>query len=156
METRFERATKILFFAACTTLLPAIALLISADTILRYFFSAPLTWTQDAVGVALFLLFCAGLPYSWYGNFHVRMDMIYVHLSGSTRLVIDVLGIVAALIFGALLAYRSVLSALASYRYDSSMPSGAIALWPIQAVGSIFLFLFCVAMVDSIVRRWRS
>lgn len=156
METRFERATKNIFFVACATLLPAIALLISVDTILRYFFSAPLAWTQDAVGVALFLLFCAGLPYSWYGDFHVRMDMIYVLFSQRTRTIIDSIGILAALIFGALLAYRSILSALASYRYDSSMPSGAIPLWPIQAVGAIFLFLFCVAMVESIVRRWRS
>src|SRR5262245_54839106 len=120
---RLEHATRTLFLVACVIALPSIALLITVDTILRYAFSAPLAWSQDAVGVALFLLFCAGLPYSWYGDFHVRMDMIYVQLPSRARLVVDLIGIVAALVFGTLLAYRAVLSAMDAFRFNSSMPS---------------------------------
>jgi TRAP-type C4-dicarboxylate transport system permease small subunit len=152
---KFERAARVIFIAACVIALPAIALLVTGDTILRYFFAWPLAWSQDAVGVALFLLFCAGLPYSWYGDFHVRMDMIYLRLPSVVRMAVDIIGIVAALAFGILLAYRSIISVADAYRHNSWLPSGVIPIWPVQAIGAIFLILFCFAMLDSLRIRWQ-
>lgn len=151
-----QSAAKGLFTIACVVVFPIVILLITADTLLRYFANAPIPWAQDAAGVALFLLFCAGLPYSWFGHFHVRMDMIYLRLHPGVRRVVDIAGIIGAFILGTLLAYRGVLSAINAFRTDASMPSGVIPLWPIQFVGAFFLVFFCIAMLSTALSRRRG
>jgi TRAP-type C4-dicarboxylate transport system permease small subunit len=149
----FERALKILFIVACVVALPFIALLTTVDTILRYVFSAPLAWSQDAVGLALFLLFCAGLPYSWYSDVHVRMDMIYLKLPQGWRRMVDVLAVAAATIFAGFLAYQSIVSAMSAWRFQSATSSGVFPIWPVQALGAVLLILFGIAVLESITRR---
>jgi TRAP-type C4-dicarboxylate transport system permease small subunit len=152
----FQRALRKLFIVACVVILPFIALLTTVDTILRYIFSAPLVWSQDAVGIALFLLFCAGLPWSWYDDVHVRMDMIYLRLSQSVRRLVDVLAVAAAAIFAGILAYQSIASAMQAWRFSSATSSGVFPIWPVQALGAVLLILFGIAVVESIARRRRT
>ena len=149
----FERALWKLFVGACVIILPFIALLTTVDTILRYLFSSPLVWSQDAVGIALFLLFCAGLPWSWYGDVHVRMDMIYLRLSPRVRYAVDIISVAAAVIVAGFLAYQSIVSAMQAWRFSSATSSNVFPIWPVQALGAVFLILFGIAVVESIVRR---
>lgn len=148
-----ERALWKLFVVACVTILPFLALLTTVDTILRYLFSAPLVWSQDAVGIALFLLFCAGLPWSWYGDVHVRMDMIYLRLSPKLRYTVDVISVAAAVVVASFLAYQSIVSAIQAWRFNSATSSNVFPIWPVQALGAVFLILFGIAVLESIVRR---
>ncbi len=151
-----ERATKRLFVATSVAILPAVVVLITLDTVLRYVLSRPIIWAQDAAGLGLFIVFCAGLPYSWFGGFHVRMDMIYLRLGKGLQRAVRIVGAAAALIFGGMLAYRATISALTTFKNESTMPSGGIPLWPFHAAGAVFLALFCVAMIASIALRNRD
>jgi TRAP-type C4-dicarboxylate transport system permease small subunit len=153
---RLERATKRLFVVVSVAILPAVVVLITADTVLRYVFARPIVWAQDAAGIGLFLVFCAGLPYSWFARFHVRMDMIYLRLGAVPRRAVDIVGAAAALVFGGMLAYRATIAAMIAFRNESTMPSGVIPLWPFQAAGAGFLMLFCLAMIVPIFARGRA
>lgn len=148
-----ERQTKRLYVAASVTALVAITVLITFDTILRYFFSAPTAWIQDAVGVGLFLMFCACLPYSWFGKIHVSMDIFEHRLPTNWRRMIGVLGVVAALVFGGILAYRGIVATITDFRFGTTMPSGAIPTGPVHLMAAACLIVFCASIIYSVIAR---
>lgn len=135
--------------------LSLIVVLITADAVLRYVFKAPTTWSQEVAGLALFLLFCAGLPPSWHGRFHVRMDLVHDHLPAVAQAALEVLTALAAILFGGFLAVQAALTTLTGWRTQASMPSGGIPLWPFALLGALAFAAFCLVMLASIVRRAR-
>jgi TRAP-type C4-dicarboxylate transport system permease small subunit len=152
-EGRLESAARRLFSVAAIIIVPTITLLITADAVMRYAFEKPIAWAQDISGLGLFILFCAGLPYSWYGNFHVRMDLIYDVMPDFTRKVVDVLSVVAAVGFSGTLAIYAVQSVGSAYVNQTTMPLMPVPIWPVMLFGAVCFLLFCAAMIAWIVGR---
>ncbi len=148
-----QRATGWLYRWTAIVALIAITVLITADAVLRYVLRAPTSWIQEVVGLALFLLFCAGMPYSWYGRFHVRMDLVYERLPALAQRLIDVIGYLSALLFGGFLTAQAFLTVGTAYRTKTSMPSGDILVWPFAVLATVAFGLFCAVMLVSAVRR---
>lgn len=144
-----ERLSAVLFKGAAILILPSVAVIVTTDTILRYLFSAPLAWSQDAVGVSMFLMFTACLPHAWHAGVHVRLDMFYNKLKPSWRRLVDGLSSLCALAMSVLLAYRSALVALDAARSGLTTPSGAIPLAPVAGLAAIFFLLFALTVVAS-------
>ncbi|SFQ16322.1 TRAP-type C4-dicarboxylate transport system, small permease component [Tranquillimonas alkanivorans] len=71
-----NRLSQILFAIGAYLCLPAILVLLSADVVLRYFFSAPIRWAQEAATVTLFLSLVFALPQSWLKDAHIRADFL--------------------------------------------------------------------------------
>src|SRR3546814_3134547 len=92
---------------------------ITVDVVGRYLFGAPLSGGQDIVGMALFMLFVLILPYSFRGDYHVRMDLIYGVLPGWAKGVADLCGGAAAAIFAAALVYQAYVNIPHFYRVGS-------------------------------------
>ena len=148
-----EQLTKRLFVAASVTLLPAITVLITIDTILRYVFSSPIAWSQDAVAVALFVLFCICLPYSaWDQDIHVRLEIFHAHLPNGCKSLVKFLTACSALLLGIIFAYRAVAVTLDSYSVGETMPSGAIFTWPIDAIAAICMITFSISSLGFLLK----
>ena len=79
-QTPLDRFTRHLFVFGSIASFMAMVLLIASDTILRYFFNAPIFGAQEIVGLGLLIAFLLALPHSWHGNYHVRMDLLYQRL----------------------------------------------------------------------------
>lgn len=152
-EGRLKSAARRLFSVAAIIIVPTITLLITADAVMRYAFEKPIAWAQDISGLGLFILFCAGLPYSWYGNFHVRMDLIYDVMPDFIRKVVDVLSVVAAVGFSGTLAIYAVQSVGSAYVNQTTMPLMPVPIWPVMLFGAVCCLLFCAAMIAWIIGR---
>jgi TRAP-type C4-dicarboxylate transport system permease small subunit len=152
-EGRLEGASRRLFSVAAVIIVPSITLLITADAVMRYALEKPIAWAQDISGLGLFILFCAGLPYSWYGNFHVRMDLIYDVMPDFAKKIVDVLSVLAAVGFSGTLAIYAIQSVQSAYVNQTTMPLMPLPIWPVMLFGAICCLLFCAAMIAWIIGR---
>lgn len=152
-ENRLEGVARRLFSVTSVIIVPAIALLITVDAVMRYAFGRPIAWAQDMSGLGLFILFCAGLPYSWYGNFHVRMDLIYDMMSDGFRKIVDALSVIAAVGFSGMLAIYALQAVRSAYDNQTTMPLMPLPIWPVMLFGALCCLFFCIAMYAWIVGR---
>ena len=152
-EGRLEGVARRLFSVAAIIIVPSITLLITADAVMRYAFERPIAWAQDISGLGLFVLFCAGLPYSWYGNFHVRMDLIYDMMPDLARKLVDTLSVIAAVGFSGTLAAYALQAVQSAYENQTTMPLMPVPIWPVMLFGAVCGLFFCAAMIAWIVGR---
>lgn len=148
--------TRHLFVFGSVASFMAMVLLIALDTILRYFFNAPIFGAQEIVGLGLLIAFLMALPHSWHGNYHVRMDLLYQRYGARTKLLIDGLAGVGALAFGGLLAYRGYLT-ISSYRASGKATSLLeVPYWPFSACVCVFAAVFCLSVIVNYIRAFRA
>lgn len=143
----YTRAMWWIFVAGAVVILPLVSVLTGIDAGLRYVAAASIRWSQDFSGLMLFTLFCMGLPYSWIGHFHVRMDMVYDNVAPPIARALDALAIIGGLVFGALFCWHAVTTAQRSYTHGTTMPSGDFLVWPFQAMSGLAAALLCGAII---------
>jgi TRAP-type C4-dicarboxylate transport system permease small subunit len=124
------------------------------DVMMRYVFAAPTEWalTLNAAGVlaATFL----ALPHLAAVRGHIEMDLVYRRLSRRGKTVADAVSAVAALAFGAAMAWLGYRAAVTAY-LGGIVTSGNfnIPLWSVYAliyVGGLGLLLVVLFS------QWRS
>ncbi|MEP9375886.1 TRAP transporter small permease [Aquabacter sp. CN5-332] len=152
-EARLEEAARRLFNLTAAVLVPAITLLITADAVMRYALDRSFAWAQDIAGLGLFILFCAGLPYSWYGQFHVRMDLVYDILPRIARRSVDVISFLAAVTVAGTLAAYAMEAVFTSYTNQVTMPLMPLPIWPVVLFGALCCVFFCLTMIAWIYGR---
>jgi TRAP-type C4-dicarboxylate transport system permease small subunit len=145
----YDRVLRFTFISAMTLTLTAITLLIGLDVILRVFFSIPIRGTHDLVGLGLLLTFVCSLPYSWRGNYHVRMDMLYNGFSPTIRMTIDVFAGIAAASFAMLLAYQAARYIPHLIRVNSSSVTLGVPYWPFAIGILISSVLFTLSVIQE-------
>lgn len=148
----FVAAMRRLYGASAVVLVPLMMLVVTADTILRYFAAMPLVWAHDLTGLLLLLVYVSALPYSWPGGFHVRMDMLYDKFPRSIRRGVDAIAALAALGMGAILAYQGVLQAIRGFNGGDTTPATKILLWPFASAIALMAGLFCVSLLIHITK----
>lgn len=156
LETRMEAAARRLFNLSAAVLVPAITLVITADAVMRYALGRSFAWAQDIAGLGLFVLFCTGLPYSWYGQFHVRMDLVYAVLPRIARKVIDVISFVAGVVVAGTLAIYAVQAVFSAYDNQVTMPLMPMPIWPVVLFCALCCIFFCLTMVAWIYGRLKG
>lgn len=72
-------------------LLPVLATIISVDVVMRYAFSAPLSWGLELSKYVMLVMFLMGLLYSFQSDVHIRVDIIYDRLPARFRRFLSVL-----------------------------------------------------------------
>ncbi len=155
-ESSLVAAMRRLYGGAAVVLIPLMTLIVTADTVLRYFASMPLVWAQDVAGLLLLLVFVCALPYSWPGGFHVRMDMLYKRMPDGARRLVDAMTALAALAIGAVLTHQAFLQALKAFQHGETTPATKVMIWPFVAAMAVCAALFCVVMLAHIARALRG
>ncbi|MSQ19136.1 MAG: TRAP transporter small permease [Betaproteobacteria bacterium] len=149
-DAGFTLGIRRLYSISAVILIPAMTVLITADTLLRYLASMPLVWAQDVSGLLLLLVFACALPYSWPGGFHVRMDMVYMKMPAFWRDVVDAITELAALVIGAILAQQTVLQTMHAFANSETTPATKVVIWPFSGAIALCAALFCVVMMLKI------
>lgn len=144
---RFNRFLKFTYTWSMVVLLTAMTLMIGLDVILRLVAGAPIRGVHDMVGLGLLLLFVFALPYSWRGDFHVRMDMLYGQYGPRMKAAVDILTAITAGIFALLLAYQAALYVPHVRTMQSSSVTLGILYWPFTAAIMVSSALFALSIL---------
>lgn len=143
----YDRFTGGIFAVSMVLMLTIMTLLIGLDVILRFAFGTPIRGTHDLVGLCMLMLFLLGLPHSWRGEHHVRMDMFYRAMSPGVRRIVDIFSALAAIVFAVMLAYQAYRYIPSLQRIGSSTVTLRIPYWPFAIVIFASAVLFAISVV---------
>lgn len=144
---RFNRFLNITYTWSMVILLTAMTVMIGLDVILRLVAGAPIRGVHDMVGLGLLLLFVFALPYSWRGDFHVRMDMLYGQYGPRMKGIVDIVTAITAGIFAVLLAYQAAVYVPHVKAMQSSSVTLGIVYWPFTVAIMIASALFALSIL---------
>jgi C4-dicarboxylate transporter, DctM subunit len=130
----------------------ALFLMIFTGIILR-FFGMGIPGNTQYAGYLMACTFFLGLPYAMHRNKHVAVDLLIQRLSPGARDVMALISAVMALVACIYWAYHSVNMVILSVDFgDLSEGADATPLWIPQSFMALGLGLFCLAIVEQLVR----
>ena len=133
-----------------------LALLISFDVLMRYFFNRP-QLLVDELGPFLLLLVIFGAAAQTYRvGGHVRVDLMTSHLPPPVRAWLRLLNLALGLVFLAVVIWVTGQSALTAYRYGRVSAVLLYPLWVPMLLIPAGLFLMALCMVETLRRQLRA
>jgi TRAP-type C4-dicarboxylate transport system permease small subunit len=130
--------------------LPLMVLVITADVVLRYFFNSPLEWGEEINGLLLFLSLMLSLTYAWDMNKHIRMELVYLRLTGWRRAAADIVTGITGIIFFGALGWQSWRDIDYMRKTNESTETLHIPLWPFRALLVLISIVFVMKLVHYI------
>jgi TRAP-type C4-dicarboxylate transport system permease small subunit len=143
----FDRVLRLSYITSMVVLLTAMTVMIGIDVILRLVVGMPIRGVHDLVGLGLLLLFVLALPYSWRGDFHVRMDMLYGQYGPGMKRFVDLLTAIAAGSFALLLAYQAARYIPHMIKGQSASVTLGILYWPFTIAIMVSAAVFAVSII---------
>jgi TRAP-type C4-dicarboxylate transport system permease small subunit len=133
-----------------------LALIVSFDVLLRYFFNRP-QLIVDEVGPFLLLLVNFGAAAQTYRvGAHVRVDLVTSHLPPAARAWLRLLTLALGLAFLAVVIWVTGQSALTAYRYGRVSAVLLYPLWVPMLLIPVGLLLMALCMVETLRRQLRA
>lgn len=121
LQARIERFVD--WVGRCTSWLALVLVaLMSANVVLRYFFSIGSVWAQELEWHLLVPLILFGSAYALRHGEHVRVDILYGRLSGRTKSAIDLASALLAVCIAALFVWFSLHYVQQAYVIDEGSP----------------------------------
>lgn len=127
--------------------LPLMTALITVDVALRYFFNRPLAWGEEINGLLLFLVLMLSMTYAWDKDKHIRMELVYVRLTGAWRALADIATGVTGIIFFGFLGVQSFRDIDYMFKTNEATEVLAVPLWPFRALIVLISFVFVVKLL---------
>ena len=125
------------------------------DVIMRYMFNDVSIAMQELEWHLYATIFMLGIPYTLYKEGHVRVDIIYEHLSLRKQAWIDILGTLFLLIpFTLLVAKYGIDFTIESYQLGerSGDPGGLLYRWLIKAMIPFAFFSVAISGIGLILK----
>jgi TRAP-type mannitol/chloroaromatic compound transport system permease small subunit len=145
------------FFGSIASIMILLSCVVSAaNALLRYGFDISNNWPLELQWYLFSAAVMLGASYTLKRNEHVRVDLIYSHLSDRGRIWVDLIGFVfflmpACLLFAWLswttLFYPSWLV------MEGSLNSGGLARYPIKFIVPFGFFMLSLQGVSEIIKR---
>jgi TRAP-type C4-dicarboxylate transport system permease small subunit len=132
--------------------LPIMALIITFNVVMRYFFNAPLSWGEEANGLLLFLVLFLSMTYTWDQKKHIRMELVYVHLKGNWRTISDWATAIAGIIFFGLLGLQCFSDIGYMIKTNETGEELHMPLWPLRALATLISLVFVIKLVYYLVQ----
>jgi TRAP-type mannitol/chloroaromatic compound transport system permease small subunit len=139
----------------------AVALVMGANVFMRYGLSIGFIWSQELEWHLLVPLTLIGMSYALRHGEHVRVDVLFANFSDRTKLAINVVSAVIAIIYCLLVIWLSLDFVKQSWDLGegSPNPGGLPALYLMKAMiplGFALLFLQSVAQAIQAAIAFRS
>jgi TRAP-type C4-dicarboxylate transport system permease small subunit len=132
-----------------------VMLVIVIDVVMRYLFSAPLSWSYDLVSLYLVtLVFFMALADTFRRGDHIKVDL-FEGLRGTRLLAVtEIVGYCLALLFFALILQQMVINGVEAFEANDVL-DGAIPwpTWPPYAIGTLGVGLLILRVLLSTVGR---
>jgi TRAP-type mannitol/chloroaromatic compound transport system permease small subunit len=131
----------------------AVALVMGANVFMRYGLSIGFIWAQELEWHLLVPLTLIGMSYALRHGEHVRVDVLFANFSDRTKLAINVVSAVIAMIFSLLVVWLSINFVKQSWDLGegSPNPGGLPALYLMKAMIPLgFALLFLQSLAQAI------
>jgi TRAP-type mannitol/chloroaromatic compound transport system permease small subunit len=131
----------------------AVALVMGANVFMRYGLSIGFIWSQELEWHLLVPLTLIGMSYALRHGEHVRVDVLFANFSDRTKLAINVVSAVIAMIFSLLVVWLSINFVKQSWDLGegSPNPGGLPALYLMKAMIPLgFALLFLQSLAQAI------
>ncbi|MFC7408989.1 TRAP transporter small permease [Hydrogenophaga atypica] len=138
---------------AAYVLLPALALLVTADVSLRYVFNAPLAWGTDVKELLLLLVMTVGLAGTSWADEHIRVTLVEERLSPALQRGFTMLRRLLTATLLALLAWAMAVLALDMREFGERAEFVAIPFWPLAALAATSALLAAVVEVVRLAQK---
>lgn len=135
---------------------PFLALVITADVFMRYFLNRPFSWGNEVTGLMMLVVFFMSLGYSWTKNVHIRVEFLYDRLGASGKLLLNMLGASAALLFYGLLFLIASKEVLYALKLNLRTVEADFPIWPFNLVIALGSFIFNINLLLSIIKSIRA
>lgn len=132
-----------------------IMLVIVVDVVMRYLFSAPLSWSYDLIGMYLVtLVFFLALADTFRRGGHIKVDLFESLRGTKLFAVAEILGYCASLVFFALIL-KQMLESGAEGMLAGDVVDGAIPwpTWPPYLIAALGAALLMIRIALNVVRR---
>jgi TRAP-type C4-dicarboxylate transport system permease small subunit len=147
IKTYLDSFSNKLHIFSTTVLLPGMAVLITLDVVLRYFFSSPLVWSGEVNGILLFFIVLSSIIYCWDKKGHVKMEIVYVLLKGRLKQFADILAALAGMLFIGLWGIQSIREIPYMIKTNETGVGLKIPLWPFRGVMAVIAVLFFLKLL---------
>ena len=133
-----------------------LALLISFDVLMRYFFNRPQLIVDELGPFLLLLVIFGAAAQTFRVGGHVRMDLVTSHLPPAARAWLRLLNLALGLAFLAVVIWVTTQSALTAYRYGRVSAVLLYPLWVPMLMIPAGLLLLALCMVGTFRRQLRA
>lgn len=134
-----------------------IMMLIVIDVILR-FFRMPITGGVEIIAFLMVCLFFLGLGWCLLKERHIRVDLISGILSKRSRVILDILNCLAAMMLGIIMTTQSVSRAMFAQKLGTSSKTLGIPEFPfilVVAFGCFLLFFAALLLLYKIKKEYK-
>lgn len=130
----------------------AIACLMFFEVVSRYSFTSPTSWTPELATLIFGPYFLLGGPYLLHLGGHVAVDIVSSSAKGFLSKALQIMSIVLAILFGAILFRFSFPLALNSFVYAETSYSGwNPVIWPAKAILPAASFLLIIQAIAELI-----
>jgi TRAP-type mannitol/chloroaromatic compound transport system permease small subunit len=115
------------------------------EVIGRYVFNSPTNWVHESTFLMFGMQYMVAGAYAYRGESHVRVDLLYTHLSPRAKAVCDVIGSVFVFFFLAVMAWTGwTFASQAMAMGEVSFTEWGIQYWPVKLmipIGAVLVIL---------------
>jgi len=158
-ETYHKRLNYLLVFIACLALC-GMAIMISLDVVLRYFFSAPLPASVEVSQLIEPWVIFLPFAYTLAIGGHVQVTLVTMLLSERNQRICDLVAHVIDMLFFALLCYFSFVEFSRSFAIGEIMMAAIRLPWWLgkvaMPIGMFFITLQALFQILTTAKRMRS
>lgn len=139
-------------FGLAKWLIYTIVLLMLWEVLSRYVLSSPTSWAPELATLIFGPFFLLGGPYLLHLGGHVAVDVVSSHAMGRVAVALNLVGLLLAAAFGAILLWFSVPLVLQSFSYgETSYSAWNPIIWPAKVFLPLSAFLLMLqALADAI------
>lgn len=122
-------------------------LMVTTDVVLRDAFRSPIKGTIEISELFQVMVVFFGLAYCESKRGHVRVDFLLSHLGRRTRLTLEAVITLIALIFFALMTWYSAANAIHAWHSKELFEMLRIVVWPFRFMVPLGCFAFCLELL---------
>ena len=150
-DRRFAALLRVLAYAGGAVLLGLVAL-VAFDILMRRVLKLPFLGGFEMTELAMVIIVALGLPYCAALGGHVSVDLFGKVLDRPGLRWLNALVHLAGAVLLAVVAWRTVLYALGSYRWGDATNMMAIPKFPFQLVTAVGAALFAAVLLGQAIR----
>jgi len=126
-------------------ILALVMLIVSYDTLARYFFQSPTMWANDIASYLLLTFSIIAAAWVLRDEGHVTIDIVLLHLKNKTRRLLNIITSSLCVLVCALFTWMSIIAGIEAFQRKTMLLSGIlfpkwILLW-IMAFGVFLLVI---------------
>ena len=134
----------------------ALAVTISFDVLMRYFFNRPQLIVDEVAPFLLLLVVFGAAAQTFRVGGHVRVDLVTAHLPAGARAWLRAVNLSIGVVFLAVVIWVTTQSALTAYRYGRVSAVMLYPLWVPMLLIPAGLLLMALCMVGTLRRQLKA